>query len=206
VGKEDIRGSYEGDCKKGKAHGNGKAIGKDTYEGEFRKGFPSGYGTYTYSNGNVYKGDFQKGLMDGEGELTIIRIGQPDSVVTGYWSEDIYIGENPNKYEVQSKTPEIMTLTVDRTGDVDQLQLMFTMRNQPIGVNGLNVLGIYGPGVQQGRSTVYNNMQYPWEGSIRFSYVDQTRTRGAVTRNCEVVMKINMPGTWKIRIDLRDED
>lgn len=33
----EISGKYEGDCKKGLAHGVGKAIGRDTYEGEIKK-------------------------------------------------------------------------------------------------------------------------------------------------------------------------
>ena len=53
---DDIAGSYEGDCYKGKAHGVGKAIGKDTYEGEFKKGYPEGKGTYTWINGDYFEG------------------------------------------------------------------------------------------------------------------------------------------------------
>ena len=206
VALEGIRGTYEGDCKKGKAHGQCKSIGKDTYTGEFRKGLPSGMGTYTYANGNVFVGQFNRGMMDGQGELTILRLGEADSVVTGYWADNEYIGKDPNKYEVKSKSPEIVSLQLDRTGDLDQLQIMFTIRGQPTAVEGLNVQGIYGPGVLQGRSTIYNNIEFPWEGAVRFTYRDQTRTRGALVKNCEIVLKINQPGTWKIRVDLRDED
>ncbi|MDZ4810202.1 MAG: hypothetical protein SGI96_18345 [Bacteroidota bacterium] len=33
-----IKGTYTGDCKKGKASGKGKAIGTDTYKGDFKTG------------------------------------------------------------------------------------------------------------------------------------------------------------------------
>ena len=33
----DIKGTYDGNCKKGKADGFGKAVGTDTYEGEFKE-------------------------------------------------------------------------------------------------------------------------------------------------------------------------
>ena len=36
VDKESLKGTYTGDCKKNKAHGKGKAVGMDTYEGEFK--------------------------------------------------------------------------------------------------------------------------------------------------------------------------
>ena len=42
-------------------------IDLSTYVGEFKKGMPSGYGTFTYSDGSVYVGDFEKGKEHGQG-------------------------------------------------------------------------------------------------------------------------------------------
>ena len=39
-----IDASYEGDCKKGKASGKGRASGTDLYIGEFKNGLPHGNG------------------------------------------------------------------------------------------------------------------------------------------------------------------
>ncbi|MGB3589826.1 MAG: hypothetical protein WBA23_24975, partial [Tunicatimonas sp.] len=86
---DDIAGSYEGDCHKRKAHGNGKAIGKDTYEGEFKKGYPDGEGTYTWINGDYYEGAFVKGRREGEGKMVYASVNA-DSVLTGYWEDDRY--------------------------------------------------------------------------------------------------------------------
>ena len=46
VKMKEIQGTYEGDCKDGKASGKGNAIGEDTYEGNFKNGYPDGTGKY----------------------------------------------------------------------------------------------------------------------------------------------------------------
>ena len=70
---DEIKGTYEGGCKKGKAEGSGKAVGTDTYEGEFKKGLPHGEGTYTWANGNVFRGLFKKGKKEGKGKPTRVK-------------------------------------------------------------------------------------------------------------------------------------
>lgn len=67
VADSDLRGTYTGECKNDKAHGFGKAVGKDTYEGEFVEGVINGTGTYLWSNGNRYVGKFQNGERHGLG-------------------------------------------------------------------------------------------------------------------------------------------
>lgn len=42
----------------------------DNYNGQWRKGLPSGYGVYEFANGDIYKGNFLNGLMDGRGTYT----------------------------------------------------------------------------------------------------------------------------------------
>ena len=81
---EALKGSYTGDCKDGKANGQGKAVGSDTYEGEFKLGLPEGSGTYIWADKSVYAGYMKKGLMDGSGELTYRMPSGKDSVVTGF--------------------------------------------------------------------------------------------------------------------------
>ena len=63
----NLVGTYAGDCKSGKASGIGKAVGKYTYEGEFKYGLPEGKGKLTDDHGNYYKGSFKKGKREGEG-------------------------------------------------------------------------------------------------------------------------------------------
>ena len=88
----DIAGSYEGECHKGKAHGTGKAIGRDIYEGEFEKGFPHGTGTYTWANGDYYVGEFVRGAKEGEGKMIYASV-KADSVQAGQWENDQYLGK-----------------------------------------------------------------------------------------------------------------
>jgi len=113
VDKESLRGTYTGDCKKGKAHGKGKAVGADIYEGDFKNGVPDGQGVYTWSNKNMFDGRYVKGLKDGKGTLTFRREGAQDSIVEGYWKKDVYIGKHENPWEVIGKTGSVTKVEVE---------------------------------------------------------------------------------------------
>src|SRR6186997_391936 len=117
VDKESLKGTYAGDCKKNKAHGKGKAVGVDTYEGEFKNGIPDGQGTYTWSNKNVFEGKYLKGLREGKGKMTMKREGAQDSVVEGFWKKDAYIGKNEKPWIVHGKTGSVRTVEVEYTPD-----------------------------------------------------------------------------------------
>jgi hypothetical protein len=105
VEKEELKGTYTGDCKKGKANGKGKATGVDSYEGDFISGLPHGKGSYTWKNGDVYTGEFIKGLKDGEGKMIIKLSDNRDSLIEGYWQNDKYTGlkEKPWRLIFKSK-------------------------------------------------------------------------------------------------------
>lgn len=112
-----IKGTYTGDCKKGKASGKGKSVGFDTYEGEFKSGLPDGKGTYSWQNGNVYTGKFSKGLRDGQGTMTIKRTGTEDSIVQGFWKKDVYIGKYEKPYVVHGKTGSVRDVEIEYNKD-----------------------------------------------------------------------------------------
>ena len=118
VDKESLKGTYAGDCKKNKAHGKGKAVGADTYEGEFKNGIPDGQGIYTWSNKNVFEGKYVKGMREGKGVMTFKREGSQDSVVEGYWKKDVYIGKHEKPWEVISKTGSVTKVEVEYSSDV----------------------------------------------------------------------------------------
>jgi len=201
-----IEESYEGGCKKGLADGKGKASGQDSYEGEFKKGRPGGYGEYIWENGDTYKGEWVKGKKDGAGKLILFRDGNPDSVVVGYWANDDYIGLYEYAYKVMSKTPEVLTMQFSNKGEQNQLVLMFTQRRIPIRVNGLSVTNLYGTGIEMNRGVIYHDIKYPYEGEIRFTYIDALASGSSKTINVELTIRINIPGAWEIRMDLRDEE
>jgi hypothetical protein len=87
-----IAGTYKGGCRQGKAEGNGKSVGTDTYVGQFKAGLPDGKGTYYWKNGDVFKGTWIKGMREGQGSLAIKREGKSDSLVNGVWKNDVYAG------------------------------------------------------------------------------------------------------------------
>ena len=70
VADPDIRGTYEGGCKNGKANGMGLAIGRDSYKGGFKDGKKSGKGRYTWSNGDMYDGQWKDDKKSGKGRIT----------------------------------------------------------------------------------------------------------------------------------------
>lgn len=102
VGVEALKGKYEGACKKGKADGKGKATGIDIYEGEFRSGLPEGKGKYTWASGSWYEGEWQKGKRAGKGDMHYMT-SHGDSVITGFWKKDEYIGLYEKPYEIISR-------------------------------------------------------------------------------------------------------
>jgi hypothetical protein len=117
VEKESIKGTYTGDCKKGKAHGKGKSAGTDTYEGDFKNGLPDGDGTYTWNNQSVYVGKFSKGLKEGKGVMTMKRQNEKDSVIEGFWKKDAYVGKYEKSWVLYSKTGSVRSVDVDFTKD-----------------------------------------------------------------------------------------
>jgi len=132
VSMESLKGSYTGECKKGKADGKGKATGTDTYEGEFKSGLPNGEGIYTWKNGNVYSGHFSKGMMDGKGHLLIKRSNASDSIVDGYWKKDMYAGKYESPYKVYSKGSGIDQLDISYKRDENR-RLIINVSNTSAG-------------------------------------------------------------------------
>lgn len=117
VDRESLKGTYTGECKKNKAHGKGKAVGTDTYEGDFKNGIPDGNGKYTWANKNVFEGRYVKGLREGKGIMTFKNQNAQDSVVEGFWKKDAYIGKNENPWVVHSKTGSVRDVKVEFSPD-----------------------------------------------------------------------------------------
>ena len=136
VEKAALKGTYTGDCKKGKANGKGKAVGTDTYEGDFKNGVPDGEGTYTWSNNSIYTGKFVKGLKEGKGIMTMRKDSGQDSVIEGYWKKDSYIGKNEKPWQVISKTGSVTKVEVEYAPDeVRRIKVIVT--NTTGGVSSL---------------------------------------------------------------------
>jgi hypothetical protein len=117
VEKAELKGKYTGDCKKGKASGKGKAIGTDTYEGDFLAGYPDGNGTYRWTNGSEYTGEFSKGLKQGKGKLLYKLAPGKDSLIEGYWKKDVYVGKNENPYKIIHKSKLVNDVEIEHKKD-----------------------------------------------------------------------------------------
>jgi hypothetical protein len=115
---DSIKGTYEGECKGGKANGNGKSVGVHIYDGEFKNGLPEGKGKYTWANGDYYFGSWKKGQKDGKGELHRFEDGK-ESVVKGFWKKDNFKGEYENPYVITNTTSEIGRVQVTKMSDRD---------------------------------------------------------------------------------------
>ena len=113
VSMKSIKGTYEGACNKGKAEGKGKAMGIDTYDGDFKAGVPHGTGKYTWQNGNHYQGKWNHGKKEGEG-IMVFKLANRDSIISGFWQKDEYFGEYEKPYILHSKSIHVVHFSCRR--------------------------------------------------------------------------------------------
>ncbi|MEM7656138.1 MAG: hypothetical protein AAF399_08420 [Bacteroidota bacterium] len=204
---ESIQGTYEGDCKKGMAHGTGKAVGTDTYEGAFKKGSPNGEGTYTWANGDIYEGEFKRGVKEGQGLMTFAS-GQPP--LKGYWIDDEYIGTDKTPYKVINKTVSANRVSFRRLdSEPNQIQFKFTRLGKPVKVRNLSIQGSYG--VIMNETEFFYTVKvhsFPMQGGMNFSAMNQRDVGGGgggdfVDGNME--FSINQSGNWEVTIEVQPE-
>ena len=71
--KEYSDGTYKGNFKNGKMHGQGTLLFKNgnKYVGNFVNGHMNGKGTLTFANGEKYVGDFKDDMMHGKGKFSM---------------------------------------------------------------------------------------------------------------------------------------
>ena len=189
--------TYNGECKKGLANGEGTASGKlGKYVGEFKKGFPSGGGKLEYSRGSYYEGEWSRGMRDGKGKYFF----SADSIIDGYWQRDVYLGkyefpfkvissrgltrykfsktgESPNSVEVQFKRNGVRTMA-----DITSINTQFNSGSELVQSN------YYG----------YEQVEFPFEGKFLLSFLNKLRTN---TINAEFEFKIFHEGKWLLTID-----
>ncbi len=124
--KKGIDQKYSGDCKRGKAHGEGIAEGSDTYSGDFKKGLPEGYGIYTWKNGDVYEGEWDNGEMDGKGKFT----HHEGTVEIGYWKKGEYSGQYEEPFEEIDKSQNVSSYSIVQRDREDQSIRLYLKEDQ----------------------------------------------------------------------------
>ena len=198
--QDSISGSYEGECKKGKAHGLGKAQGMHTYEGTFKKGRPFGEGIYTWDEGRWFKGLFRNGMKNGYGELHSNRVGE-DPLLKGYWRNNHYIGkEDIDDYEIveQYSLENVSVILRDNEGASLRVKIL---RDKATNSNAriTTINSSSGHARRGSGSVVYENIEFPFHFSI---YYDTPSRFGATTISCYAIFIINTPGEWEISLEI----
>lgn len=190
-----ISGTYEGDCKKGVAHGIGMAQGIDRYEGEFKNGLPEGKGIYRWADGTFFDGYWKKGFREGAGRM----IYSADSVITGYWKADKYTGkQNLRDYEVlQSRY--IARTSFMKTGKTPlQVKVKLTLGGAPnTDVQDFSMTYSSGDEYRLGAAYALQNVKYPI--TIRITYMTWNVLR-TVMSPAAIEFRINGPGSWDVNI------
>jgi hypothetical protein len=195
VNLANISGTYTGSCKNGLAHGKGKAQGVDSYEGQFIKGFPSGNGTYRWSNGSYYEGQWRNGLREGIGKMVY-----KDSVADGYWENDKYTGARV-----------IPAYSITRSMGVTRSSIKKTISSVP-GVNIRILQGgtenttiedfslTYSSGEEYRSGYIYGVQNTIFPLNVRITYISWNQFHS--TRfNVVFEITINDPGSWDLTLN-----
>jgi hypothetical protein len=192
--KAGISDTYEGECKKGLAHGHGIAQGTDRYEGNFIKGFPSGRGTYKWASGVSYEGEWKNGMREGEGKMVY-----PDSMVTGIWAEDKYQGiKLLQPYRVVTSM-SVSRYTITKTADKNDA---IKIRLKQGGLDNISIENfslVYDSGSEYRSGNYYGleNVKFPLSVKVKYRSWNQL-----MSSQYDVIFEfvITQPGSWDIAI------
>jgi hypothetical protein len=189
-----ISESYSGDCKKGLAHGKGIARGIDMYEGQFSKGMPDGKGTYKWADGTFYEGQWKKGMREGTGKMTY-----RDSIVTGYWKEDKYIGEKfIPPYIISYSTSVSRSSIIKSAGTINGVRIRILQGGgDNTAIQDFSLVYTSGDEYRTGNVYGIQNTLFPLDVKVRYSTWNQFRTSKF---NVLFEFTINDPGTWDVVI------
>ncbi|MCK0131631.1 hypothetical protein MWU59_08955 [Flavobacteriaceae bacterium F08102] len=139
---KSISQSYLGDCKKGKADGQGEAKGVDSYIGSFKNGYPHGEGIYTTQNGAIYKGHFIKGKKHGNGVLTLTD----GTEIKGFWEYNEYIGLYENSFKKNNKSTNVSSFSLHKNRkEINKVVRFYVKENQTtVRAPQMNIIVYYG--------------------------------------------------------------
>ncbi len=193
-----ISKEYSGGCKKGLANGKGFAKGVDSYKGQFSKGLPHGKGTYTWADGTTFKGRWVNGKRDGKGTL-VYKIAGKDSVVTGYWKGNNYLGEKiALPYKIDRKY-NVTRYSINKASDANNVIRIKLFKSGHYNTDIENFTLVYDNGdeYELGNMMGIQNIIFPV--SVKVSYLTWNYLH---TSQYDVIFEftINEPGTWEVTI------
>lgn len=190
----NISKSYEGELKKGLAHGNGEAKGIDTYSGQFKKGFPQGEGTYVWQNGDFYVGNWHKGQRNGEGEFHT-KFENRDTIYAGIWKKDKYMGRKTILPTVTLKS-SIDRYRFKRIGDGNLISIQFKQNGMTnTSITSLTIDGDSGVKVDKGNCYCYENFELPFKCIIRYNTESKLKRTNYEVR---FEFEITQMGNWEL--------
>jgi hypothetical protein len=196
--KSGISANYEGKCKNGLAHGKGVASGTDRYEGQFTKGLPNGYGTYTWAGGDTYTGDWINGMRHGIGKYTIKK-ENGDSIQNGVWQQDIYWGPKPNNPVVNYKSGvKRFNFENNKTGLNRVLFDLTASGTRNHKITDLRVSSSSGSDTKSGTYFGYEGVVFPVKIKIIYTSTSSYHSYPVEVR---FDFEISEPGDWKVSID-----
>lgn len=192
----EIAEQYIGKCKKGLANGKGLAIGIDRYDGSFRKGYPEGQGTYTWSSGEVYKGQWIEGKRNGIGTLSY-SVDDKLVVQEGIWEDDKYIGPEPEKPKVLTSI-SIERYNFQRQGEGSQVVINFYLSgSNNVDLENFSAVATSGTKFESPGKVGFESIVFPFICKISYNSWNKTRTSRVLTR---FEFEIPDSGRWTLNL------
>lgn len=199
-----LEGKYTGECKKGLADGNGDARGLHHYTGAFKKGLPNGKGIYYYSDSLYHSGKFQDGIKEGKGETHYVRGGFPDSIIKGYWSGDVYRGNQYKTYDFNCSQNSDLIVEItpsEQNGNTITIDISTTtgppgggptslVINELISTDGNFIKKISGHATNFSSSVTYQLSKFP---AKLFAVLSDGRN---------FQLELYKPATWTVRLKI----
>ena len=195
-----LQGVYTGECSKGLAHGNGFAVGTEAFKGQFKKGYPSGKGVYTYANSEVYHGAFRKGMKSGFGKMTI-KNDSVDEVKIGIWRNDEFRKKQLNEvmYMVTEKRNLNSVQMRHMNYNLDKITIIYKHKS---GGNSLptepKLSASSGIMTDDRNKVVFEGVLYPFSIKIDFKAQNPLNTSIYTVRTS---FEIYEPGTWIVSLN-----
>jgi hypothetical protein len=147
------------------------------------------------SSGEIYEGSWYKGVREGEGEFKA-RFNGRDSLRSGIWKDDRYIGPKPSMPEIMQKY-NITAATFSRTGEGNKISISFYQNGMVNLVENLTITTNNGTEQEAGKMHAFYDLRFPFYCKI--TYVTWNKLRTA-RWDCILEFRIEQPGSWDLRI------